>query len=619
MKILVKNRITAASVIRRLLLGWLIAACLEYIMLPRAAKTLVGTAALGMMSISRMFLVTALITGMLLLLSRYFDTLKIERWGVAAAFALLATLTLIDSFRWAYLGGCVFVMGVLLVYVIKGWNSGKERRLKRKGSARDGLWLTAALTCVFFLLVGAWGAGRVWSFTSPTYDFGIFSQMFYSMRTSGTPITTLERETRMSHFYVHVSPIYYLMLPFYCVVPYPVTLQILQAAVLASSVIPLWKLGTHFGLPGWQKMFLCLVLMLYPAFAGGTGYDLHENCFLTPLILWLFYGIEKKNIPITAVSAVLTLTVKEDAAVYVAVIGLYLLVKTVLRGKKADKQNLITGISLLGVSLVWFFAVTGYLASSGDGVMTYRYNNFIYDGSGSLMTVIKAVLMNPMKALYECVDAEKLSFINLTLLPVLCLPFFTRRYERYILLIPYVLVNLMSDYQYQHDIFFQYTFGSNAFLIYLTAVNIADLKLDWKKVATLGATAAVALAFFTANVIPKGQQYQELASTYKPYYDSVRTALDIIPEDASVATTTFYTTYLSQRDVLYDIRYCSREHLLETEFVALKPSATADYKKYATSGQNNGYENVVGLLEGKGYKLVEKTSAVVIYQKPNTE
>ena len=49
--------------------------------------------------------------------------------------------------------------------------------------------------------------------------------------------------------------------------------------------------------------------------------------------------------------------------------------------------------------------------------------------------------------------------------------------------------------------------------------------------------------------------------------------------------------------------------------MALKPSATADYKKYATSGKNDGYENVVKLLEEKGYKLVEKTNAVVIYQK----
>ena len=177
----------------------------------------------------------------------------------------------------------------------------------------------------------------------------------------------------------------------------------------------------------------------------------------------------------------LILFVKEDAAVYVAVIALWLIIKTLLRFKELDKKNLLTGIIMLAVSISWFLIVTTYLANHGDGVMTYRYSNFMYDGSSSLFTVIKSIILNPMKAIYECVDAEKLKFIAMTLLPLLGLPLITRRYERYILLVPYILVNLMSDYQYQHDIFFQYTFGSTAFLIYLTVVNLADLKINWKR------------------------------------------------------------------------------------------------------------------------------------------
>ena len=76
-----------------------------------------------------------------------------------------------------------------------------------------------------------------------------------------------------------------------------------------------------------------------------------------------------------------------------------------------------------------------------------------------------------MKVLYECVDPEKLQFLGLTMGPLLALPLVTRKYDRLILLIPYILVNLMSDYPYQHDIFFQYTFGSTACLAYLTVVN----------------------------------------------------------------------------------------------------------------------------------------------------
>jgi len=454
------------------------------------------------------------------------------------------------------------------------------------------------------------------TFSTPSYDFGLFSQMFHYMKTKGLPLTTLERDGLLSHFAVHVSPIYYLMLPFYCLFPKPETLQVLQAAVLASAVIPLWLIGKAKGLSGLQRMLLCAILLLLPAYAGGTSYDIHENCFLTPLILWLFYGIERKSIPITAVAAVLTLMVKEDAPVYVAVIALYLLVKALLRGKNADRKELLTGGALLAVSLVWFFAVTGYLAKSGDGVMTYRYNNFMYDGSSSLFTVIKAVIMHPMKTLFECVDKEKLSFIGFSFLPLLGLPLFTRRYERYFLLIPYVLVNLMSDYRYQHDIFFQYTFGANAFLIYLTAINLADLKIDKVRLAGFALAVLACGICFGKTVVPKAKTYPELSKTYAAYYAGIRNALDTIPEDASVAAPTFYTTYLSQRDILYDIRYCSKEHLLETEYVVLKVSSSGDYKNYATGKQNNGYENLVELLEANGYTRYSNYGEIlVIYHK----
>lgn len=59
--------------------------------------------------------------------------------------------------------------------------------------------------------------------------------------------------------------------------------------------------------------------------------------------------------------------VKEDAAVYVSVIALWLTVKALL---KVDRKTLIAGILLLVGALGWFFLVTGYLAKSGDSVMT---------------------------------------------------------------------------------------------------------------------------------------------------------------------------------------------------------------------------------------------------------
>ena len=588
--------------IRRLILSWLLAAGIEYMMLPPQLRDLTNLAGIAAMSPMRMMLVTCGAFALVCVIQAD----AVERWLMAAAFAVLAAVSLAASFTWPLLVVCVLVLAVLTVYVLRGWN-GSSLKAKRCREHLGYGWLAAGGTAVFFLLVSVWTVCRVWSFSTPSYDFSIFAQMFHSMRTTGLPMTTIERDGLLSHFAVHMSPIYYLMLPFYWLIPTPATLQVLQAAVLASAAYPLWKLGKHHGIHPMPRAILCLVMLLYPAYAGGASYDIHENAFLTPLILWLFWGIDRKNTLMTAVFAALTLMVKEDAAVYVAVIALYLLLRSLLRKETWGKTA--GGAMLLG-AVLYFAAVTGYLAQSGDGVMTYRYQNFMYDGSDSLVTVIKAVLLCPMKAVFECVDKEKLEFIALTMLPLAGLPLLTRRYERYLLLIPYVLVNLMSDYQYQHDIFFQYTYGSTACLVYMALVNLSDMKLDGIRLFALYTALCIGAACFGAQILPTALRFPAKCIAYGDTYDSLRDALDVIPEHASVAATTYYTTHLSQRDVLYDVRYASKEHVLGCEFVAVNEKDETAFKAYGGFGK---FEN---LLQRNGYRLLEEVEGrLKIYQK----
>lgn len=601
----------AASLLRHLLLAWLIAAAAEFLLLDGQLRNLSGLQGLTAMSLPRLLIVTGVVLALLEGVSRLLPAAA-ARWMIPGSFAVLAVPALLSSFTWPFLAVCVLLLGVLVFYALRGWDG---RPLQKPSAERSvpAAGLTAAFSIGFFLLVSVWTVCRVYSFSTPTFDFTIFAQMFHSMRTTGLPVTTVERDGALSHFAVHVSPIYYLLLPFYMLVPTPATLQVLQAAVLASAVIPLYQIAKRHGLSPSIRTALCALLLLYPAYAGGTGYDIHENAFLTPLILWLFYALDRRSAPMTAVFALLTMLVKEDAPVYVAVIALWLLLKGILH--KHSKWELTAGGLLLVWAIAYFLGVTAYLSGSGDGVMTYRYNNFIYDGSSSLVTVIKSVLLSPMKAVFECVDAEKLEFIGLTLLPLALIPLLTRRYERFILLIPYILVNLMSDYKYQHDIFFQYTYGSTACLLYLTTVNLADFREQKTRVAALGLALCISASCFGANILPVATRYPQYCKTYAGYYDSLRDVLDTVPEDASVAATTFYTTYLSQRDVLYDVRYASREHIFSCEYVVLGVTDKNSYKAFAQNGEG-GYENFVALLLEEGYeKTAEYEGRLEVYQK----
>ena len=613
------RRFQTAELIRQLLTAWLLAVTIEYLLLPSGLRDLSTLDGLNVMSLGRVVFLTILAATLLWGLSRFINTASVERWCLVGIFAVLAAVSLCASYSKGLLCACIVLLALLVVYAIRGWDSSPEPVFAPRSCHKACLWVTAVLTVLFFLFVSVWTVSRIYCFSTPTYDFGIFSQMFYHMKESGLPMTTLERDGLMSHFMVHMSPIWYLLLPFYLLVPTPATLQVLQAAVMASAVIPLWRIGKDHGLSGVQRMLLCAVLLLYPAFSGGASYDIHENCFLMPLLLWLFHGIDRKNTYIITISALLTLTVKEDAAVYVAVVALWLIVRTVLRQQKKNRKDLFIGVALLLMSLLWFFLATGYLARSGDGVMTYRYQNFMFDGDSSLLTVVQSVFLNPMKALSECVESEKLYFILLTMLPLLGLPLLTRRYERYILLIPYILINLMSDYQYQHDIFFQYTFGSAACLLYLTAINLGELKLDRQRTIALAAAAFVGGACFCMRVVPKAIKYPLECIREHDAHRSIRSALSAIPEDAPVAATFAYTTYLSQRDVLYDVHYAAKDHVLQTDYVVLGLDVPeGDFRQYATEGEEDGFENFVKYLEENGYTVLDEVpEELVIYSNSN--
>ena len=615
MKTKIRMLFSAPDIIRRVLLSWLTSVTIAYCVIPRALQNLKVLDALQQMWLPAVVAMCVIFFTLLCVLAYFRDMAQLERWFFVPIFSILAFFSLRSSFTMPFFVVCLLTLGFLFVYAIWGWNPACSYAIKPQKCHKGYLWSLSVLALAFTAFVSVWTVSRVLSFSTPTYDFGIFSQMFYSMKTTGLPMTTVERDGLLSHFYVHVSPIYYLLLPFYWLVPEPATLQVLQAVVLASGVIPLWKICRGRNLNPGVSLLLCALLLVYPAYSGGTSYDIHENAFLAPLILWLLYGIERKNTILTILFSLLTLFVKEDAAVYVAVIGLYVLLNALLHNDQNRRWGVQMGILLIAGAVCWFLNVTGFLATQGDGVMTYRYQNFMYDGSGSLVSVIKAVLLCPMKALYECVDQEKLSFISLTLLPLVGIPLFTRRYERYILLIPYVLINLMSDYQYQHDIFFQYTFGSVACLFFLAVVNIADLKADWIRIPIVLAAVAISGICFTRQVLPKASQYYRNYQGNKSHYATVSETLSQIPDEASVAATTFYTTQLSQRQTLYDVKYASLDHILSAEYIALAPNSKTSYVNYAVDGEN-GYENLTGILEENGYEVWQSfDNAVVIYKK----
>lgn len=444
---------------------------------------------------------------------------------------------------------------------------------------------------------------RVYLMKPVTFDFGIFVQMFYYMKKSLIPYTTCERYELLSHFTVHFSPIFYLILPFYALFPSPYTLVVVQLAAVLSGVIPLYLMCRNKKLSNIATLALCLAYILYPALRGGLFFDFHENKFLAPLVLWLLYFFDleqfrKKKITGIVVFTFLILMVKEDAPIYTACIGLFQIFS------KKDKKDRIAGLLVMIFSVLYFFVVfyfMGIYGNAGGSITSFgRYENLMvtdYDGvAGLVMNILK----DPAYVFSQLLSAEKLEFVLWMFLPVLFIPFRTRNISTYILLIPFVVLNLLSNYEYQHSIYYQYTYASGVLVIYLTLLELRRGR------GIRGRTEAVcvmaASLLMSASAISDRNVYYNDYAQYSSSIDEVRDLLAQIPQEASVSSATSYLPVVAQRDEVY--RHKEEDQM---DYIVLTLS---------------GYEEASNLAEAErymenGYHLFGKIEHRVIVLEKN--
>ena len=337
-----------------------------------------------------------------------------------------------------------------------------------------------------FVICSAYWTFMLWArlevYCAPCFDMGIFTQMFDNIVDPAhgfQPITTCERGFYLTHFAVHFSPILYLLMPFCLIFEPTVVLVVAQIILVMSGVFPIFLICRTVKLSNIKTMIASLLYLFYPVMSSGSFYDFHENAFLAPLILWTLYFSHKKkwyNTLLMFVFALLVLAVKEDAAIYVAFIALY-----VMFGRK----KYIRGASLFVMTVAYFFFAISMIAyfqqdmlfGAEGNMLSSRYANIIGEDAGFL-SLVKVLIINPALYAVESLTAEKLTYVFNMLLPLAFLPLITRKPSRWLLLGPFYVLNLVTDYKYQHDIGFQYSFGSGALLVYLAVINLADLSSE---------------------------------------------------------------------------------------------------------------------------------------------
>lgn len=453
-------------------------------------------------------------------------------------------------------------------------------------------WAVAGVGVILFtIFVSIPSIARYQAYMAHNFDFGIFAQMFENMRTTGLADTTVERNVLMSHFGVHFSPFYYVLLPFYAICPRPETLLVIQAGFVALGAVPVVLICKHFKLSEAVTAICCLMYLLYPTLANGCLYDFHENKFLTVLIMWAMYFIVKNKWIGTLVFCALILTVKEDAAIYVMSIALYLI---------ATRKDYLLGGGILAIAVIYFSIATSVVATLGDGVMTDRLANYMASGESGFSAVAKTCIANFGYFISQVFTSDKIMFMFWMLLPVAFAPFISKNKSILVLLIPMLVVDLMSNWKYQYDVKFQYTYGVAALILFIAYIVIAEAKPQTRSFVL---TFSLSMCIIMSNSLffPRAEYYNNAKESYEDVAAEYNSLIATIPTDAEITAAGNYIPHMYNFPELYQYPNVHGESK-KTEYLLVS----------GNSIKNN--EDDLATFMGTSYVQVSSAGDMQLYQ-----
>ena len=445
--------------------------------------------------------------------------------------------------------------------------------------------------------------------TSPSVSTGVYIQMMESLRGGLSFDTTLEFGEQTSHLAAHISPIFLLYLPFYLLIPSPVTLMLLQVAAVFSAVIPLWLICRDKGLNPALSALTCGLLCFFPAVWEGAAGSVHEYALLLPLLLWLMWALSTRRRVLPWVFAALILCVRETCAIHLLTVGLYHALTASKESGNPDtaKRERARGLILAGISLVYFIVAMVVLTHLGKGTLITRFDNVTGEYGTFFDSLLRAILYDPAIAVYEMLTEAKLHYVLFLLLPVGLIPLFTRKRAGLVFLLPLLLLNLLSDFPFHFRLDFPYSFGVAAYALYLTADGLASLtrRTEAKTLAKRLTVLAVCCTLVVGGFRLAGYGlHAEYALTGRQETAAVTAVLEAVDREASVSASGRLIPALAARGEIYPLSAKA-----ETEIVVL------DLREDWTLPAEEDY--TVEYYQKLGYTVVESADGVCAVLKKN--
>jgi len=401
---------------------------------------------------------------------------------------------------------------------------------------RWGPWILAAGLCV--VLYGlAMGRART---IGGYFDQAYFRNAAWLLARGESPYVAFRGLPFLGD---HFSPIMWVEALPTLLLPAMAWLLALQAAALASGVVFVVRTARrHAGLPVVAALALGVAYVLYPAVSNVAVADFHPEVVAVPALFGaVWFALGRRWLPYAACLTV-ALLAKEDLAIVVAMVGLFVAVFLGERG---------IGLVTLAVGAVWFVVVTQLVIPSFAGA--YIYGDLFPGWGDGLGSISLFAVTHPVTVLRTLATTQNFLLLLALFAPLLFLPVAAPRWL--LPVVPTLLLLMLAARPSMHTVEAQYTVALIPFVFFAAAFGMSGL---WPGADRDGPPLRATVALVLAAAVCLGA-----FSIIDPRTTLVRTATDVarqeaaamVPPDATVSADEADWYWIADRRRFYGFPY----------------------------------------------------------------
>jgi uncharacterized membrane protein len=402
---------------------------------------------------------------------------------------------------------------------------------------RDSLWariITVQAAVVYIWFFTKWTFQNHDGFGTYGFDLGIYDQGLWLLSRFEAPFITIMGRNLFGD---HTSFILLPLVPFYWIIPSPKVLLAAQSLALGGAAIPLFLLAREKLRDERPAALLAIALLAQPALGWANVEQFHPDVFEVPILLFMLWFLVRKRWLGYFVCLGLLLAVKEDVALLTVPIGIYV----------AMKHDRKMGLITIGASVSYFIIAVYVVLKSLNGIGTL--NAWRLPGR-SPRGFIELAVTDPGKLIVDF-GGERVFYVWQLLAPWALVPLMSP--STAMICVAPLTFNFLSTFWYQFHI--QYHYTTLIVPTFAFAVVMALMHLTRDRHRMMAAAGICAIALYTGWLWGPATIARNPTVFGDPNYPSIpsiHTAMDMIPDDATISVHYGYITHLEHRKRAYE-------------------------------------------------------------------